>query len=84
VTAIFELPKTTLTLSQDELHQITGSARRADQVKWLCDNNWAHHKTKAGDPVVGSLYASMRLAGIEPAILAVSGGWSPDFSGLKT
>lgn len=84
MTAIFEMPISSETLAVEELATITGCARRSDQIEWLSSNGWAFHKNKAGDPIVGRLYARLKLAGITPAALATSGGWAPDFSKLQS
>ena len=83
MTAMFEMPLSSETLSTDELQQITGCARRADQVAWRQTEGWTHVRNRAGEPVVGRLYARMRLAGITPSAMVASGGWAPDFSNLR-
>lgn len=83
MTAIFEFPLPSETLSQDEVAEITGCQRRGDQVEWLTVNGWVFHKNRAGEPIVGRMYARLRLAGITPAAMTISGGWVPDFSQVK-
>jgi hypothetical protein len=83
MSAIFEMPIDSETLTTDEVATITGCMRRADQVEWLNANGWAYHKNKAGEPIVGRLYARLKLAGITPAALTTSGGWTPDFSAIR-
>ena len=83
MSAIFEMPIDSETLTPEELGQITGCARKGDQIEWLSCNGWTFHKNKAGEPVVGRLYARLKLAGITPAALASGGGWVPDFSGIR-
>lgn len=82
MSAIFDFPMDAEILSGDELMLITGSTRKKDQVDWLTNNGWMFHKNKAGDPIVGRLYARLKLAGINPPSLG-SGGWIPDFSGIR-
>ena len=81
MTAMFEIPIASETLDTDELTTITGCPRKGEQVEWLTTNGWVHHRTRAGAPVVGRLYARLKLAGITPA--AMAGGWSPDLSGVR-
>jgi hypothetical protein len=83
--AIFELHLATETLSSEEVVDITGCARRADQVLWLDRNRWVYHTNKAGIPVVGRMYARMKMAGINPASLATpaAAGWQADFSKVR-
>lgn len=82
MSAIFEFPLPTETLAPDEVAQITGCGRKGDQIEWLTCNGWTFYKNKAGEPIVGRMYARLRLAGITPAALS-TGGWSPDFSGVR-
>lgn len=83
VSAVFELPIASEILSPDEVAEITGCGRRGDQIQWFADNAWTFHKTKAGNPVVGRLYARLKLSGINPSALSVPGGWAPDFSAIR-
>lgn len=70
-------------LGQDELAQITGCCRSNDKITWLTGNNWVFVRNRAGEPIVGRLYARLRLSGIDttrtPAAVT---GWTPDFSRL--
>lgn len=89
MSAIFELHLTSETLSADEVIEITGCSRRADQVRWLNRSGWLYHTNKAGVPIIGRMYARMRMAGITPAALASSAGagagtgWSLDMSKVR-
>lgn len=83
MTAFFEMPLASETLTPDELAQITGCARRADQITWLLDAGWTFVKNRSGEPIVGRLYARLRLSGISPSSLAGSSTWSPDFSKMR-
>jgi Domain of unknown function (DUF4224) len=83
MSALFELPLSSETLTQDEVAEITGCSRRGDQVAWLCAAGWTYVTNRAGDPIVGRLYARLRLAGITPNSLVMHGGWTPDFSTLR-
>lgn len=82
MTILFEMSIPTETLTHEELVDITGCARRADQIEWLTSNGWTHHRTRAGEAVVGRLYARLKMAGINPAGLA-SAGWAPDMSAVR-
>lgn len=83
MTAIFEMPISSETLAQEELAEITGCPRKGDQIEWLTCNGWTYHKNKAGQAIVGRLYARLKMAGINPAGLATTGGWTPDLSSVK-
>ncbi|MDR1853852.1 MAG: DUF4224 domain-containing protein [Azoarcus sp.] len=82
MTAVFEMPISSETLSPEELDEITGSCRRDKQVEWLEQNRWEFFLALNGKPKVGRLYARLKLAGINPHALATTGGWVPDFSGI--
>ena len=82
MSAIFEFPIASETLTPEELFAITGCVRRGEQIEWLNRNNWTFHKNKSGDPIVGRLYARLKMAGITPSVLTSSAGWSPDFSSI--
>jgi len=83
VSAIFELTISSETLTVDEILEISGATRKSDQIDWLKKNGWVFHTTRAGDPVVGRLYARLKLSGINPGALATTGGWVPDLSQVK-
>ena len=83
MSAIFELPILSETLTIDEIAAISGAALKSGQIDWLSRNGWVFHKTRAGEPVVGRLYARLKLAGINPGALAAPGGWTPDLSQVK-
>ena len=80
MSAIFEMTIPTETLDHDEIVQISGCSRKSDQIDWLTSNGWIYHRNKAGEPVVGRLYARLKMSGINAANLATPGGWTPDFS----
>jgi len=79
VTAIFELPIPSETLAADELSEITGARTSDGQRSWLDANRWKYHTNRAGRPIVGRMYARLKLAGIEASALTPQ-AWAPDFS----
>jgi len=82
--AMFEFPAMSEVLDDDELAQITGCVRKSDQAAWLKKQGWVHILNKAGIPIVGRMYARMKLAGIDPATLSkTDAGWSLDLSKIK-
>jgi hypothetical protein len=83
MTTLFAMPEGSLTLEPDEIAKITGCSRRDGQIKWLTDNGWTHHKNRVGDPVVGRLYSTLKLSGINPPALTTPGDWTPDFSSIR-
>lgn len=76
-------------LSNEELAEITGSPRRKEQLEWLDEHGWVYTTTRAQMPVVGRLYARMRLAGLDPSLILENAGipgkkaWAPDFTKLQ-
>lgn len=84
MSALFEFTLESETLSSAELVTITGHPYASHQARWLAENHWTFHKNKAGEPIVGRLYARLKLAGINPAQLAnTNEGWTPDFSSIN-
>ena len=83
MTAFFEMPISTETLEPDEIATITGCKARRDQIDWLSKNGWTSHANKAGNPIVGRLYARLKLSGINPATLGSATGWVPDLSEIR-
>lgn len=72
-------------LSDDELADLTGYKRRADQRKWLKDRNWAFVESRGGRPLVGRMFARMKLGMVNPTIVEQNPPpgrpvWTPDFS----
>lgn len=86
MSAIFELAIPSETLTADEVSDISGCKRAGDQIEWLTRNGWVFIQNRAGVPIIGRLYARLKLAGINPALLAAptdGGGWQPDFSKVQ-
>lgn len=82
MTAMFEMPLPSETLEPEEIAKISGCARSGDQVDWLKKNGWVFFQNRAGAPIIGRLYARMKMAGINPAALAghEASGWQLDMS----
>ena len=77
-------------LSAEELAEMSGYVLPRSQRQWLKDNGWNFVVNASGKPIVGRLYARLKLAGIDPeAVLSPSkpapaaASWSPDFSALS-
>lgn len=85
MSAMFEIPLPTETLSPEEVSDISGCKRDADQIDWLKRNGWTFVQNRAGTPKVGRLYARLKLAGINPALLAApeATGWQLDVSNVR-
>lgn len=59
-----QLQMTSETLSEDELATITGYKTPSFQRQWLTRNAWEYVLTGARRPVVGRVYARLKLAGV--------------------
>ncbi|MDQ0653776.1 DUF4224 domain-containing protein [Pseudomonas cedrina] len=69
------------TLAEDELATITGCLIHSGQIGWLNRNGWKYVLTRARRPVVGRVYARMKLAGVKPSAENVAAEvWSLDLS----
>jgi hypothetical protein len=55
------------TLSRERLEEITGRTRTPSIMAWLDEHHWLYQLDASGNLVVGSLYAHLRLAGLDPA-----------------
>lgn len=67
----------TMFLSPEELKDMTGYVRFADQRRWLTDRAWTFEVSGTGRPVVSRAYAENRLGG------AVIVPWTPNVSSIK-
>lgn len=69
------------TLTDEELAVITGYQVPSKQIAWLDDNCWSYVLTGAHRPIVGRVYARLKLAGVNPsATNAVAETWTLDLS----
>tara|TARA_R110001592_G_scaffold91274_1_gene267352 strand:+ start:5030 stop:5272 length:243 start_codon:yes stop_codon:yes gene_type:complete len=80
---MFEMVLATEVLGPEEVIQITGCARRNDQINWLELQGWAYVKTRAGEPIIGRLYARLKLAGISTQLLMAVEAKGPDLSKIR-
>lgn len=82
--ALLPLPEADqLQLTPEELERLTGAAQTALQLEWLRTNAWAYTLTRAGKPVVGRLYANLKLSGVDVATIVQPSAWQPDFSAIQ-
>lgn len=72
------------TLADEELVTITGYQIPSKQIQWLTDNRWEFVLTGARRPIVGRVYARLKLAGVKPsAVNAVTETWSLDLANVS-
>ena len=68
------------TLSSEAIARITGASRRDLQIEWLKRNRWHFSLNRGGDPIVGSLYANLKLSGVEVKTIVQTEPWEPTFN----
>ncbi|WP_339436955.1 DUF4224 domain-containing protein [Pseudomonas sp. EL_65y_Pfl1_R32] len=69
------------TLAKEEIAAITGYMIPSRQITWLNLNGWKYVLTRSRRPVVGRVYARMKLAGVKPSAENVAAeAWSLDLS----
>ncbi|WP_096515418.1 DUF4224 domain-containing protein [Pseudomonas izuensis] len=72
------------TLTDDELATITGYQMPSRQIQWLKENHWQFVLTGARRPIVGRVYARLKLAGVKPtASNAVAETWTLDLASVS-
>ncbi|UWF51959.1 DUF4224 domain-containing protein [Pseudomonas sp. N3-W] len=72
------------TLTEDELTTITGYQIPSRQIQWLTQNHWQFVLTGARRPIVGRVYARLKLAGVKPsASNAVAETWTLDLASVS-
>lgn len=72
-------------LSDEELAELTGYKARAYQRRWLIDRQWVFVESRGKRPLVGRMYARMKLGMLSPAIVdstpsPAAPAWTPDYS----
>ncbi|GFM49023.1 DUF4224 domain-containing protein [Pseudomonas cichorii] len=69
------------TLDEEEVARITGYQLPSKQITWLANNGWQFSLNGARRPIVGRVYARLKLAGVKPtATNAVAETWVLDLS----
>jgi hypothetical protein len=72
------------TLADEELATITGYQIPSKQIQWLTENHWEFVLTGARRPIVGRVYARMKLAGVKPsAVNALAETWSLNLANVS-
>ncbi|MBW6289051.1 DUF4224 domain-containing protein [Pseudomonas aeruginosa] len=67
--------------SKEELEAMIGAKSSKKQVEWLASHGWKYELNAAQRPVVGRIYARLRLAGVKPnGTVAVQEPWTLDLS----
>lgn len=76
-------PRDELQLSDAEIEGITGASQVKLQIDWLRLNGWAFTLTRGGRPVVGRLYANLKLSGVEVATIVRPEGFELNLSAIQ-
>lgn len=67
-------------LDPDQIADLTGYQRHADQRKWLAARGWVFEVSATGRPIVSTTYAEQRLGGTaskpKPA-------WQPNLAAIR-
>lgn len=72
------------TLADEELATITGYQIPSKQIQWLSANHWEFVLTGARRPIVGRVYARLRLSGVKPSgANAVTETWSLNIANVS-
>ena len=84
-TALLSLPSVDeLQLTEAELGALTGTPQYKLQIEWLKANGWTFTLTRAERPVVGRLYANLRLANLDVSTMSSSSNdWTPNVAALN-
>lgn len=84
MSALLSLPAVDeLQLSDAELERIIGASQPRLQIEWLREKGWAFTLTRAGRPVVGRLYANLKLSGVEVTTIVRSEGFELNLSAIQ-
>ncbi len=68
-------------LEEEEVARLTGYQIPSKQIAWLANNGWQYTITRAGRPIVGRVYARLKMAGVKPtATNATAETWTLDLS----
>jgi hypothetical protein len=68
-------------LSRDEVRELTEAAKPADQIAWLNATSWVYATSVRGHPIIGRLYARLKLGYSAGQIDPV--GAEPNFAAIK-
>ena len=70
-------------LTADEVAEVTGYKHVTSQRDCLDRNRWSYVLNGSGRPIVGRVYARMKLAGVNPSSQNMQTVWTPDFTGIE-
>ncbi|WP_175649924.1 DUF4224 domain-containing protein [Pseudomonas sp. Marseille-P9899] len=68
-------------LDEEEVVRITGYQLPSKQIAWLANNGWQYTLTRSRRPIVGRVYARLKMAGVKPtATNSMAETWTLDLS----
>jgi hypothetical protein len=68
-------------LSSQELADMIGAPSARKQIRWLAEHGWKYELNAASKPIVGRIYARLKLAGVKPnGANATDQPWTLDLS----
>lgn len=68
-------------LSSQELTDMIGAPSARKQIRWLTKHGWKYELNAASKPIVGRIYARLKLAGVKPnGINTTDEPWTLDLS----
>lgn len=71
-------------LTDEEIRELTGYQRHADQRRWLSDHAWQFEISRIGRPIVGRAYANQRMGlSVDLASQASRKTWSPNIAAIR-
>ena len=64
-----------LSMSQDDLFDLTGFKQKRDQIKWLDSRGWIYQTNRFGKPIVAVEYYHMRQGASHAEIPSTEPNW---------
>ena len=76
---------TSFYLTDDELVEVTGYTRRAEQINWLKRNGWTFALSAISKPIVSRRHAEIMLGGIvdTTAPEVKPRNWAPNLAAIR-
>ena len=65
-------------LTEQEIADLTGYKRNADQRRWLTSNGWIFETARTGRPIVSRNYADARTSSAQRRK-----GWAPNVAAIR-
>jgi len=84
LTSLLPLPAANeTTLTPEEVKRITGASEKKLQIAWLTANRWKHTTDRHGVPVIGRLYANLKLGGLDMENIVADVEWEPNLDSIS-